>query len=98
MNESTEYDNMTATFPEDEQEKTDDSLHTERINKTIGGLPNNNAVTADNMQPILRTVSTITRSLLASWFANLLTLALAGARTSVARQSIRSYASWPCVP
>ena len=50
--ESTGYDNMTDTFPEDEREKTDDSLPTERINKTIGVLPNNNAVTAENMQPL----------------------------------------------
>ena len=63
-NESTGYDNMTDTFPEDEREETDDALPTEGMNKTIGVLPNINAVTAANMQPILRTVSTINKSLL----------------------------------
>ena len=63
-NEFTGYDNVTDTFPGDEREETDDSLPTEGMNKTIGVLPNINAVTAANMQPILRTVSTINKSLL----------------------------------
>ena len=63
--ESTEYDVMPDTSVEDGYEKTDVSLNAEGINKTVEELPNNNAVTVDNMQPILRTVSMITRGLLA---------------------------------
>ena len=70
--ESTGYDNRTDTFPEDEREKADDSLPTEGINNTIGVLPNNNAVTAANMQPILRTVSTINELLLRHGLRNCL--------------------------
>ena len=61
---TTGYDNITDSFPEDIREKTDDSLLTEWINKTSGMSPNNNAVTAANMQPILRTVSTLNEWLL----------------------------------
>ena len=62
--EATGYDNLTDSFAGDIHEKTDDSLLTEWINKTIGMLPNNNAVTARNMQPILRTVSALNEWLL----------------------------------
>ena len=62
--ETTGYDNLTDSFSGDIREKTDDSLLTEWINKTIGMSPNNNAVTAGNMQPILRTVSRLNEWLL----------------------------------
>ena len=62
--ETTGYDNLTDSFAGDIHEKTDDSLLTEWINKTTEVLPNNNAVTAENMQPILRTVSTFNEWLL----------------------------------
>ena len=63
-NEFAEYDNSTDTFPGDEREETDESLPIEGTNKTIGVLPNINAVIAADMQPILRTVSTIDKPLL----------------------------------
>ena len=84
---------MTDTFPEDEREETDVALPTEGMNKTIGMLPNINAVTAANMQPILRTVSAINKPLLGYDLRNLFMLTLADARASIARQSIRLYAS-----
>ena len=62
--ETTGYDNLTDSFAGDIREKTDDSLLTEWINKTIGMSPNNNAVIAGNMQPILRTVSALNEWLL----------------------------------
>ena len=70
--ESTGYDNRTDTFPEDEREKTDDSFPTEGINNTIGMLPNNDAVIAASMQPILRTVSTNNELLLRHGLQNCL--------------------------
>ena len=54
--ESMGYNNMTDAF----------------LNKTIGVLPSNNAVTAENMQPILRTVSTINERLLRHGLRNCL--------------------------
>ena len=81
--ETTGYDNLTDSFPEDIREKTDDSLLTEWINKTIGMSPNNNAVTAGNMQPILRTVSTLNEWLLRHGLRNCFIPTLADARTSV---------------
>ena len=63
-NEYAEYDNLTDTFLGDEREETDESLPIERTNKTIGMLPNIDAVIAADMQPILRTVSTPDKSLL----------------------------------
>ena len=63
-NEYAEYDNSTDTFLGDEREETDESLPIERTNKTIGMLPNINAVIAADMQPILRTVSTLDKPLL----------------------------------
>ena len=62
--ETTGYDNLTDSFAGDIRERTDDSLLTEWINKTIGTSPNNNAVIAGNMQPILRTVSALNEWLL----------------------------------
>ena len=52
-----EYDDVPNTFVDDGYEETDATFDAEGVNRTIGDLPNNNAVTAGNMQPILRTVS-----------------------------------------
>ena len=62
--ETTGHDNLTDSFAGDMRERTDGSFLNEWINKTIRTLPNNNAVTARNMQPILRTVSALNEWLL----------------------------------
>ena len=81
--ETTGHDNLTDSFAGDMRERTDGSFLNEWINKTIRTLPNNNAVIAGNMQPILRTVSALNERLLRHGLQNCFIPTLADAHTSV---------------
>ena len=59
-----EYNGVPNTLVDDGYEGTDATYDADGLNITVGNLPNNSAVTADNMQPILRMVSVNTRILL----------------------------------